>query len=86
MDVLSILIPDSLKQFIEDQVDSGLYKSTSEYLEHLIRKDHDRIEHEKTEARILEAVNRSEFSPMNADDWNQLENEIRSQASRRAQK
>ena len=84
MNEITIWIPDSLKQFVEDQVSAGAYKSTSEYLERLISEDQANKESEAMEKQILEAIDRGEFSPMTTDDWGQLESEIQAQARLRA--
>jgi antitoxin ParD1/3/4 len=42
MSTMNISLPDSLLQFIEEQVRQGGYGSTSEYVRELIRRDQDR--------------------------------------------
>lgn len=39
---MNISLPDSLKTFVEEQVASGGYSTSSEYVRELIRKEQDR--------------------------------------------
>jgi antitoxin ParD1/3/4 len=42
MSTMNISLPDSLKAFVDEQVESRGYGSSSEYLRELIRADQDR--------------------------------------------
>ncbi len=42
MTTMNISLPDSLKSFVDQQVTSGGYSTSSEYVRELIRKDKDR--------------------------------------------
>jgi antitoxin ParD1/3/4 len=39
---MNISLPDSLRSFVEEQVASGAYSTSSEYVRELIRKEQDR--------------------------------------------
>ncbi|HEY5581797.1 MAG TPA: type II toxin-antitoxin system ParD family antitoxin [Rhodoferax sp.] len=41
---MNISLPNTLKSFVEEQVNQGLHGTTSEYLRQLIRKDKDRLQ------------------------------------------
>ena len=43
MSTMNISLPDSLKSFVDDQVNQGGYGTSSEYVRELIRKDQDRL-------------------------------------------
>jgi len=43
MSTLNISLPDSLKSFVDEQVDQRGYGTSSEYVRELIRKDQDRL-------------------------------------------
>jgi antitoxin ParD1/3/4 len=72
MNMINISLPDALKQFVDTQLSGGTYKSASEYVVRLIKADQDQKEHEEIEQKILVAINRGQFSPMTAEDWDQL--------------
>ena len=42
MSTMNISLPDSLKSFVDEQVDERGYSTSSEYVRELIRKDQDR--------------------------------------------
>jgi len=44
MSTMNISLPDTLKSFVDDQVKSGGYGTSSEYVRELIRKDQDRLQ------------------------------------------
>jgi antitoxin ParD1/3/4 len=43
MTTMNISLPDSLKSFVDDQVNQRGYSTISEYVRELIRKDADRL-------------------------------------------
>jgi antitoxin ParD1/3/4 len=43
MGTMNISLPDTLKSFVDEQVDQGGYGTSSEYVRELIRKDQDRL-------------------------------------------
>lgn len=44
MSTMNISLPDSLKSFVDDQVTTRGYGTSSEYIRELIRKDQDRLQ------------------------------------------
>ena len=42
MSTMNVSLPDSLKEFVDEQVQRRGYGTSSEYIRELIRKDHDR--------------------------------------------
>jgi antitoxin ParD1/3/4 len=40
---MNISLPDTLKSFVDEQVNQGSYGTSSEYVRELIRKDRDRL-------------------------------------------
>jgi antitoxin ParD1/3/4 len=44
MGTMNISLPDSLRAFVDQQVSSGAYGTSSEYLRELIRHDRDRLQ------------------------------------------
>ena len=41
---MNISLPDTLKSFVDEQVNQGSYGTSSEYVRDLIRKDQDRLQ------------------------------------------
>jgi len=44
MSTMNISLPDTLKSFVDEQVNQGYYGTSSEYVRELIRKDQDRLQ------------------------------------------
>ena len=44
MSTMNISLPDTLKSFVDEQVNRGCYGTSSEYVRELIRKDRDRLQ------------------------------------------
>jgi antitoxin ParD1/3/4 len=42
MSTMNVSLPDSLKEFVDEQVERRGYGTSSEYVRELIRRDHDR--------------------------------------------
>ena len=40
---MNVSLPDTLKSFVDEQVNQGSYGTSSEYVRELIRKDQDRL-------------------------------------------
>ncbi len=56
MESMNISLPEPLKQFVDGQISSGRYSSTSEYVRELIRADEKRKAEEKLEGLLLEGL------------------------------
>tara|TARA_R110000772_G_scaffold49123_7_gene112958 strand:- start:52446 stop:52724 length:279 start_codon:yes stop_codon:yes gene_type:complete len=54
MSTMNISLPETLKSFVDEQVSTRGYGTSSEYVRDLIRKDQDR---EKLRALLLEGAN-----------------------------
>ena len=44
MSTMNISLPDTLKSFVDEQVNQGCYATSSEYVRELIRKDQGRLQ------------------------------------------
>jgi antitoxin ParD1/3/4 len=69
MQTMNISLPDQLKNFVDEQVDSGRYSSVSEYVRNLIRDDERRKVQEKLEALLMEGIQSGEPTGMTRKDW-----------------
>jgi antitoxin ParD1/3/4 len=75
MSTINLILPDSLKSFVEFQVARRGYGSTNDYLEALIRADQEKSETEEIEARLLEALHGAPASPVTPETWAAVERE-----------
>lgn len=61
----SIVMPDQLRAFVDQRLETGAFGNVSEYFRHLVREDRKRAAEEKLEALLLEGEHSGE--PIAAD-------------------
>ncbi|MEN0051582.1 MAG: type II toxin-antitoxin system ParD family antitoxin [Bacteroidota bacterium] len=76
MTTLNISLPESMREFIDRQIDSGGYSTASEYIRHLIRLDRERVEKKQIEKLLLEGLNSGEPVEITDDWWSQKRLEL----------
>ena len=64
---MNISLPDVMKAFVEEQVDSGGYGSASEYVRELVRRDQKERAEAKLETLLLQGLESGEPMPLNAE-------------------
>ncbi len=72
MPTMNISLPDRLKKFVDDQVASGRYSSSSEYVRELIRHDEEQRAQAKQETLLREGVQSGEPTEMTRQDWEDI--------------
>lgn len=82
MQSMNISLPDTLKQFVDNQVAQGGYSSVSEYVRELIRADERRKAEVALEAKLLEGLQGPD-SPMTKEDWSEIRKEAMARVSAR---
>ena len=76
---MNISLPESLKSFVDQQVTSRGYSSSSEYVRELIRRDQDR---QRLRGLLLEGAESPSSVTADADYFGQLRDKVR-EAGRR---
>jgi antitoxin ParD1/3/4 len=76
---MNISLPESLKSFVDEQVSSGSYGTSSEYLRELIRKDQDRARLRKL---LLAGAESAPTGPANVAYFDGLRDRVRKRARR----
>lgn len=79
MSTMNISLPESLKAFVDDQVNQRGYGTCSEYLRELIRKDQDRL-HLRT--LLLAGASSTPAAPADATYFAGLRNRVQPHAKR----
>jgi antitoxin ParD1/3/4 len=69
MTSLNISLPQSLKDYVEDQVQTGGYSTPSEYVRELLRQDQDRRAGEKLEALLLDGLHSGDPIKITPEYW-----------------
>ena len=81
METMNIALPESLKQFVQAQVNDGGYSSASEYVRELIRRDL-QVKKAGLEQELLKGLHSGPATPMPKADWNKLRNKVQTKAKR----
>lgn len=77
MTTLTISLPDSLKEFIQHEVENKGYGNVSEYLRGLVREAQKQEMESRLEALLLEGLASGKPLPLKADFWRELKADAR---------
>lgn len=66
---MNISLPDSMRFFVEERIESGGYSTVSEYIRELIRQDQKQKEQEKLESLLLESLEGGNATPLKKEDF-----------------
>ena len=83
MDTMNVALPESMKEFVQQQVAAGGYSSVSEYVRELIRTDQKSKARAALEAEVLKGLSGGDSTPMTEEDWDSIREEIRRRHSGR---
>jgi antitoxin ParD1/3/4 len=76
MTTMNISLPDDLKAFVDEQVSSGGYGTTSEYVRALIRDARKEAARQRLEAMLLEGLSSGPATPMTDEWWAERRREL----------
>lgn len=77
MNTMNISLPDSLKSFVDEQVNQRSYGTASEYVRELIRKDQER---QRLRGLLLDGAASSPAEPVNASHFDALRDRVNRRA------
>ena len=69
---ITLSLPESMWDFIEEQVAQGGYGTASEYLRTLVHEDQKRKAREHLEGLLLEGLESGPATEMTDDDWDEM--------------
>jgi antitoxin ParD1/3/4 len=75
-ETMNIALPESMKEFVRQQVAEGGYSTASEYVRELIRTDQKRKAGERLEALLLQGLDSGDATPLTKKDWNRIRAEV----------
>ncbi len=76
---MNIVLPEALKSFVNDQVSTCGYGSSSEYVRELIRKDYDR---QRLRDRLITGATSPKGTVADADYFDRLRDGVRKAGGR----
>lgn len=80
MTTMNVSLPESLKDFVDEQVGERGYSTSSEYVRELIRKDQDR---QKLRGLLLKGAESASAAPVSDAYFDGLRERVRKQARRK---
>lgn len=80
---MNISLPDSMRAYVEEQVNSGGYSTVSEYFRELVRQDQKRKAQERLETLLLEGLDSGAATPMTLEDWKDIRQAVRERIAKR---
>jgi antitoxin ParD1/3/4 len=83
MTTMTISLPDSLKDFIEREVQTKGYGNISEYVRGLLRDAQKREADARLESLLLEGLSADKDSPHNQEFWREIKAEAAQIADRK---
>jgi antitoxin ParD1/3/4 len=83
MTTLTISLPDSLKEFIEREVQTKGYGNVSEYVRGLLRDAQAKEADARLEALLIEGLSKGEDIPLSPDFWSELKQDAAKILARR---
>ena len=83
---LNISLPQSLKDFVEAQVQQSGFSTPSEYIRNLVRDDQKRRAEEKLEALLLEGLNSGEPIEITPEYWEKKRTQLVERHNRKTAK
>ena len=83
MKSMNISLPDTMRDYIEEQVAQGGYSSVSEYFRELVRQDQKHRANERLQTMLLEGLNSGNATEMTAQDWEDIRQAVREKTNKR---
>lgn len=81
MSTMNISLPDELKTFVDQRIQTEGYGSSSEYMRELIRRDRDRAQFRQY---LLDGINAKLLGKMDAEYFATLRKQLKKSANKQA--
>lgn len=75
-ETMNIALPESMKEFVLQQVAEGGYSTASEYVRELIRSDQKRKAGERLDALLLQGLDSGKSASLNKKEWSRIRAEV----------
>ncbi len=80
---INISLPDSMRDYVEQQVAKGGYSTVSEYFRELVRQDQKRKAQEHLETILVEALDSGTPTLMTEQDWQDIRSAVHQRVAKR---
>lgn len=82
---MNISLPDAMKAFVDERVQSGGFGTVSEYVRDLVRRDQKERSQDRLEALLLAGLESGPGEPVAPEFWDNLRREIQERRNQRKQ-
>ncbi len=69
---MNISLPAPLKNWVEQQVEQRGYSTASEFVRDVLRREQEQAVRAAIDARLVQAIESGESTPMTAKDWKRI--------------
>ncbi len=69
METLNIVLPESVRSFVQQRIAEGRYQDVSEYIQELIRADQSRQANVRLESELIQGLASGTPIEMTPEDW-----------------
>lgn len=83
---MNVSLPETMRRWVEQRVESEGYGTVSEYFRALIREDQKRKAREELDRKLIEALDSGEPTELTSQDWQHIRSTVRQRVARRARK
>ena len=80
---MNISLPQTMKEFVEEQIADGTYGTASEYFRELVREDQKRKAQERLEAVLVKRLESKASAPLSKGDWDDVRRTLKSRLAAR---
>ncbi|NEQ36300.1 MAG: type II toxin-antitoxin system ParD family antitoxin [Okeania sp. SIO3I5] len=77
MENLTISLPDSLRVYVEEQLQLGSYKNANEYFILLVQQEQQRQTKQRLKTKLIEGIESGTAEPITAQDWDEIRQAVR---------
>jgi antitoxin ParD1/3/4 len=72
---MNISLPESMKQWVDSQVEAGGYGTASEFIRELLRREQKRAIRTQIDENLLDSMDSGASTPMTDKDWQEIRSE-----------
>ena len=82
MTSINVSLPQSMREYIGRQVETGGYSTASEFIRYLVREDQKRNADQRLQAALLEGLDSGDPIEITDEWWNRKREELKSRLKR----
>jgi antitoxin ParD1/3/4 len=86
MSSINISLPETMRDWVENQVRLGGFSTASEFIRQLIREAQKQYVEKEIEAKLLQGLASGEATEMSQKDWQDIRAEVQRRITRRNRK